>query len=216
MYVSIMGDSISTYEGFNPPDYAVYYNKTNCQKNGLNSVYDTWWAKVNQFLKAYLCVNNSYSGSRVAGLGVSAGCSTHRTSTLHNNSSSPDIILVYLGINDFANGVILQGKDYTCFEQAYDTMLSQLKSHYPRAWIVCGTLMQGRVKANPSWCFPSRNHAFFLEEYNDTIRRVCKKQQCVLADLAALNKKYETLDGAHPTAYGHTEIAQCWISCLKK
>ena len=46
MLVSILGDSISTYSGFNPSGYEVYYNKTMQKLNGLRSVYDTWWAKV--------------------------------------------------------------------------------------------------------------------------------------------------------------------------
>ena len=52
--VSIIGDSISTYEGYNPSGYAVFYDQEMCARNGLKSVYDTWWAKVNQFLHAYL------------------------------------------------------------------------------------------------------------------------------------------------------------------
>ena len=31
------------------------------QKNGLSSIYDTWWAKVNQTFYAYICVTNSDS-----------------------------------------------------------------------------------------------------------------------------------------------------------
>ena len=57
--VSVFGDSISTFNGFNPNGYAVYYDREQQIANGLNSVYDTWWAKVNQALHAFLCVNNS-------------------------------------------------------------------------------------------------------------------------------------------------------------
>lgn len=67
MYVSIIGDSISTYTGYNPAGYAVFYTEENIRNNNLQSVYDTWWAKVNQFLQAFLCVNASYSGSKVSG-----------------------------------------------------------------------------------------------------------------------------------------------------
>lgn len=78
MFVSILGDSISTYNGFNPHGYAVFYDEEMQKRNGLNSVYDTWWAKVNQELRAYLCVNNSYSGSRVSGMDFPAGCCLER------------------------------------------------------------------------------------------------------------------------------------------
>ncbi len=65
-FVSIVGDSISTYEGFIPDGYELFYNREKQLINGLSDVYDTWWAKVNQFLHAYICVNNSYSGTQTA------------------------------------------------------------------------------------------------------------------------------------------------------
>ena len=83
MFVSILGDSISTYSGYNPKEYAVYYDEEMQKRNGLNSVYDTWWAKVNQSLCAYLCVNNSYSGSEVSGQKFPAGCCRERVMHLH-------------------------------------------------------------------------------------------------------------------------------------
>lgn len=42
MLVSILGDSISTYNGYNPNGYAVYYDEEMQIRNGLKSVYDTW------------------------------------------------------------------------------------------------------------------------------------------------------------------------------
>ena len=71
--VSIVGDSVSTFEGYNPQGYAVFYDREMQVRNELNSVYDTWWAKVNQALHAFLCVNNSYSGSKVSGKVFPAG-----------------------------------------------------------------------------------------------------------------------------------------------
>ncbi len=56
MFVSILGDSISTYSGYNPKGYTVFYDAEMQKRNGLYSAYDTWWAKVNQELRAYLCV----------------------------------------------------------------------------------------------------------------------------------------------------------------
>lgn len=59
--VSLIGDSISTYSGYNPEGYSVFYDYHLQQKNGLSSIYDTWWAKVNQTFCAYICVTNSDS-----------------------------------------------------------------------------------------------------------------------------------------------------------
>ena len=65
--VSILGDSISTYEGVsNNTAYnatigenLVYYTE------GLHgvSLHDTWWQQVIDTLDMELCVNNSWSGS---------------------------------------------------------------------------------------------------------------------------------------------------------
>lgn len=211
MHVSILGDSISTYQGFNPVGYAVYYDPVYAKLNGMTTVYDTWWAKVNQFLRAMLCVNNSWAGSMVSGAGFSAAGSPERTSRLHTEQAQPDIILVYMGFNDFAGGVSAEA-----FEEAYEKMLTDLQRNYPRAWIFCGTLMRSCLQDDPGWIFPERVSRASLEEMNGAIRRACRNQGCVLADLAARNVRYETLDGTHPTREGHSTLAQCWVSCLKK
>lgn len=224
LFVSILGDSISTYEGYNPEGYSVFYDKTMQMQNGLSSVYDTWWAKVNQALHAYLCVNNSYSGSKVTGDAFPAASSQIRTSCLHNGQYSPDMILIYIGFNDFGNGVpaakrglkSLFCKDLTCFKDAYEDMLRKIRNNYPNAKIVCGTLMRTVIKENSYWVFPEDYRGIAFEDYNNAIRKSCKKAYCCLADLSALNMRYETLDGTHPTNQGHETIALAWVTCLKQ
>lgn len=58
------------------------------------------------FFDGELLVNNSWSGSRVTKLVGNeglfpSGCSDERTSALHINSVKPDVIIIYLGINDW-------------------------------------------------------------------------------------------------------------------
>lgn len=65
--ISIVGDSISTYEGFNPYGYPVYYKDDRAYDNEISSVDDTWWKQVIDAVDGELCVNNSFSGSLVAG-----------------------------------------------------------------------------------------------------------------------------------------------------
>ena len=216
MFVSILGDSISTYPDFVPAAYSVFYQGENLDLHQMHSVYDTWWAKVNQFLKAYLCVNDSYSGSAVAGLRFPAACSQERINALSSPANTPDIILIYLGVNDFARGYSITGHDTLHFEYAYEAMLQQIKSRYPRSWIFCGTLMEGYIPGQPDFRFSSFQADAPLDAYNDAIRRACRKQNCQLADLAAQQVAYETLDGVHPTKKGHAAIAQCWIHCLSR
>lgn len=221
-FVSIVGDSISTYEGYNPQGYSVFYDREMQRENGLKSVYDTWWAKVNQALHAYLCVNNSYSGSKVSGENFPAAVSEQRMNMLKTKEYSPDYILIYIGFNDFGSGVpisanqIKQGLnlDSVFFEEAYDIMLQKIISRNPQAKVICGTIMRTKIRGIDSWNFPECYAGIGLEEYNDAIRRVVKKNNCIIADISRLDMRYETLDGSHPTVNGHVTIANAWIKCL--
>ena len=232
MLVSILGDSISTYSGYNPKGYEVYYDDIMQMRNGLGSVYDTWWARVNQALGAYLCVNNSYSGSRVSGKDFPAGCCQERIMNLRTSEYRPDLILVYLGFNDFGYGVPVScapqsndGKrNLLYFEDAYYHMLTGLCYFYPNTKIICATLMRTTLQQNIQWDFPDRLGGICIDDYNEAIRRAASNCHVDLADLAKPHLsfknfskqdcRYETLDGAHPTEKGHQTIANEWIRCL--
>ena len=222
LFVSIVGDSISTFEGYNPPGYAVYYDRQMQTINGLEGVADTWWALTLQQLRAYLCVNNSYSGSMVSGEGFPAASDQARTSALANEAQSPDCILIYIGFNDFGNGITVrntgyrlhEGKSPLFFEDAYGIMIDRIKERYPGAAIICGTLMRTKLKYREEWVFPEDFAGVAFEEYNRAIRRTAAEKNVYLADLGALDARYETFDGAHPTKEGHRTIADAWLTCL--
>lgn len=42
---SFLGDSITTLDGFNPPGYSVFYDKSTCLRAGIGGVTDTWWGR---------------------------------------------------------------------------------------------------------------------------------------------------------------------------
>lgn len=222
--VSIIGDSISTYAGFNPNGYAVFYDSQMQKKNNVNSVYDTWWAKVNQALRACLCVNNSYSGSKVTGYDFPSASSELRTGALHTIDYVPDMILIYIGFNDFGNGVPIYDKglrkylkkDMRFFADAYLKMVSDIKRNYPNSTIVCATLMRTYIAGNEQWIFPEHFAGINFEEYNQAIRRVCNKENCILADIGAMGMCCETLDGSHPTDKGHITLSRAWIQSFSQ
>lgn len=234
MFVSRLGDSISTYSGFNPEGYAVFYDEEMQLRNGLNSVYDTWWAKVNQELNAFLCVNNSYSGSMVSGDEFPAGCCRERLMHLHTSEYIPDLILIYMGFNDYGYGVPVRYAPFSndgktnlqCFEDAYYHMLTGLRYFYPNSKIICATLMRTTLKQDCHWQFPDRLCGISIDDYNEAIRRAAAnchigladlaKRHLNFADLAKRDRRYETLDGTHPTARGHQTIAKEWIACLSR
>jgi len=112
---SILGDSISTLEGFHPRGNQVFYDESCRERSGVWEMGDTWWGKVLEFFGGELLVNDSWSGCRVtrpqgAKDAFPAGCSEKRTGKLHIGQVQPDVILVYMGINDWGAGVALEGE----------------------------------------------------------------------------------------------------------
>ena len=210
MYVSVLGDSISTFKGYQPAKYPTFYDAEQPWGHDLSSVCDMWWAQVNRYLRAYICVNNAYSGSTVSGAYPSAS-SPERTGALHLPEQQPDIILIYMGFNDFARGI-----PPAEFEQAYGRMLTQLRQNYPRAWVFCGTLMRTFIRGAEQWVFPEKFGGTPLSAYNDAIRAQCAECSCELAELSGTGLYLETLDGTHPATEGHRTLAQAWIRCLRR
>jgi len=216
MKISILGDSISTYEGYNPRRYAVYYDRDCQRQNHLDDVAKTWWHQVISWMGGALCVNDSYSGSRVSGGAFPSGCSAERI----GNLGDPDAVLIYLGMNDYGYGVPVCSKeggkegDASFFAPAYECMLTGIRERWPKAETYCGTLMMSRMKEYDGWGFPQNYHGNRFEDYNDAIRKACEKSGCTLVDLAALGIRYQSLDGTHPDDVGHGEIADAWIKCL--
>lgn len=218
--VSFLGDSISTYEGYNPPGYAVFYDRDMQIKNGLLSVDDAWWSVVLKAIGAALCANDSYFGSRVSGNAFPAGCYDERIRALKGKDGrNPDIIIVYLGYNDFGYGVPVrsnydlqkESKNMNCFLDAYNEMIAKIKDEYSDADILCGTLLRTGIRDLDNWVFPERFAGIPFEEYNDVIRSVCMYNQVHLVDIAKSGYRCETIDGTHPTKKGHQTLAGAWI-----
>lgn len=210
--ISILGDSISTLTGFNPEGYKVYYSLEKAAKTGVRTMQDTWWGKLIEALDGDLLVDNAWSGSRVTKLPNAkglfpSGCSDERTYGLHIGSVMPDVIIVYLGTNDWAFGA----QD---FYAAYNTMLKKLKTNYPEAEIWCCTLSPTYMVSKPNFKFPYTYPGVHIEEFNEGIRRATAKHGCNLIDLYALGRPYDSVDGTHPTARGMTELAEMMVLAM--
>lgn len=223
---SILGDSISTLDGFNPKGYKIFYTGENCAKSGVIEPKDTWWDKVIGFFGGELLVNNSWSGSRVTKLKgkeqlFPSGCSDERTAALHIHDIKPDVILVYLGTNDWAFGVktgndtrILGEDDNELFDEAYNSMLKKLKMNYPKSEIWCCTLCETYISKHPEFIFPNQYAGTPIEEYNEIIRDAVRRNDCRLVDLYGYQIAYDTIDGSHPTNIGMNTIATMFIRSI--
>ena len=222
---SILGDSISTLAGYNPKGYKVFYNDENCTKTSIFTMSDTWWGNVIDFFGGELLVNNSWSGSRVTKLSNNklfpSGCCDERTSGLHINNVSPDVIIVYLGANDWANGVLLENKEHKThfdneeyFDLAYSSMLNKLKKNYPKAEIWCCTLNSTFMSAQQSFVFPDVYNGSNIKHYNKIITRVAKNYHCKLIDLYSYKIPNDTIDGSHPNINGMKTLATLIIKSI--
>lgn len=217
---SILGDSVSTLEGFNPRGSRVFYDAERREKSGVWEMGDTWWGKVIEFFGGELLVNDSSGGSRVTRPGEEkesylSGCSQRRTGRLHEDDVQPDVILVYLGWNDWVYGVLPEPQDQesgdTCFSLAYSMMLSRLKKNYPQAEIWCCTLPKSCMVSDPAMVFPERYGGIHIREYNHQIVNAALAANVCVADLAAQEIPFDSLDGSHPTAKGMDTLAMLMI-----
>ena len=103
--VSILGDSISTYSGISGVKNPVYPNSS------VASVTDTWWKQVIDALGGEVLKVNASGGSRILsdeyfnGAGIRDGnhaAFRDRCVNLHVGNEKPDVILVFMGTNDFS------------------------------------------------------------------------------------------------------------------
>ncbi len=133
-YISFLGDSITTYEGWsNSTSFntsiggnGVYYNAS----SGL-TVHDTWWKQLIDNNGMRLCVNNSCDASRITEThpdNIPSGY--FRYSNLHNDIKNirPDIIVFFMGTNDIGNGVPLVSTYGPVVEDVPSFKLSLLES----------------------------------------------------------------------------------------
>ena len=218
--VSILGDSISTFQGWIPEGYACFYPDPD---NDIKDVSQTWWMQVIQNTGMRLLVNGSWSASTVCGdsraENSGAGCSSNRSVDLMGNTGTvPDVILVYMGINDFFHSIDLGSFSGTAayrndhyiwdFTEGYELMLQKLQAVYPTSRIYCMTLLESN-----SWEGTSVNaNGNTVEDYNSRIRQVAAAHGVSVIDLrncgiASYELGWHTSDGVHPNRKGAAKIA---------
>ena len=61
----IFGDSYSTFKGYIPEGYEVYYSEEENSETDVRKVEETWWFQVFKEKNFNLMLNNSWSGSTI-------------------------------------------------------------------------------------------------------------------------------------------------------
>lgn len=200
--VSFLGDSVTTFKGYVPSGYAVYYPTGDVQ-----SVSKTWWKQFLNKTGGTLLTNNSYSGSYVSSNGPGS-----LQTRLTGIDAKTDVCLIFMGTNDFGNGVTLGEFDPT--KTTFDT------SQFTDA--VCNTIVQLTTTYPTTkfvWLTPTKRFASGVyavingqtqDVFTNRIIEVCKYYGVEYLDMRGVgltlyNKGKYTGDGSlHPNALGHT------------
>ena len=222
--LSILGDSISTFSGYIPSGNAVFYPRYDVQTVGA-----MWWKKLIDATGMVLDINNSWSGSRVTTTGSTdtAGCMTR----CQNLGENPDIIIVWMGINDFNNETALGTYDGSgdfptatnTFREAYAIMLNKILTKYKQSEVWVCTLPYDEM--NGAVGFPEKNDSGVpLSDYNTAIMDMANLFGVKILDLSKCGLTYQNMDaymgdysaenhtGLHPNVAGHSLIANYAIS----
>ena len=239
--LSILGDSISTFEDVsNNTQYnstiannAVYY-----YSGRSVTLEETWWQQLLDRNQMSLCVNNSWSGSWI----FNQAAWEQRCVNLHNDHTGqkPDVILVYMGTNDYINHIkmdnldgtlgnttllpdsliVSQGDGFTYgtptnIIEAFAVSLHKMKQAYPQAKILVMTPYTYKGLADEK--------GGRLVAMSAQLKALCQKLELECIDLfndSAITfnsaATYTHGDGLHPNAHGMDAITYAVEKALWK
>lgn len=204
-YLSILGDSISSYAGYLTDGCLAGYSSSNDML-----VTDMWWYEMARLTGMNICTVNASGGSGVTNLGDSQYMGNgDRSRHLDSLGKTPDVICILLGINDF-----FQNVNYEQFTVAYEEMIQVIQKEYPNAEIILCNYFElpGPYKAN-------------VDDLNEIIRKIAERYKLKLLDLHGsdissvnaerrfIDYNEKTGDAVHPNAIGQKIIGR-WAAEL--
>ena len=204
--VSLLGDSITTYQDYTP--YPSNYQYPKSSYTDLKSVTQTYWHQLIYQMAddAILEVNSSYTGTCVQNT-TDKGHPGYGFLQRYAELGNPDVILVNGGTNDSWSYKLPVGSlnfslsdddlDTYQFAQAYDKLIRQLKAKYPDARIGC---IIGDAVMDDSYA-----------AYAQVIRSVCDHYSLPYVEVVFANRSASTYDNVHPNSTGMAYMAgQIW------
>ena len=217
---AVLGNSISTYYDYIPTGYAIYYTAAREKDNNLQ-VGDQWWMQLSRMSGLSFLANAAWSGSRVAFdsstlNGIAPFCSDARVKAL-GRAGNPDFIFVLGGTNDWAHSSNIplgeyctkgEYKDSLSFRGAYSLLLHKLTTRYPKARVVCLSILpRGESATQVNAAGWSQNDG------NASIRHIAEQFGQYFIDCSTIPfssnwSKYMISGNLHPTADGFTLMAE--------
>ena len=240
--ISFLGDSITTFNGYIPSGYAHFY-----PRNNITSVEKTWWWQFTKTCGLDILVNASWSGSCVTtsrngssssnSTSAAMGCSNKRIADLAKDGITPDIVICFIGANDFGDNVALgswdggelpaEGKIST-FSEAYALMVSKVMKTYPNAEVFVCTLLEATGSYNGMddvktgtypMAFTRDGATVTLHDYNQKIRKIAEALGANVLDMHSCGITYFNAgsmlgDTLHPNSSGAALMAKKALSEL--
>ena len=147
----IFGDSYSTYKGYIPAGYAVYYSDAECDNTDVRRVEETWWHRLLTDRQLHLVRNDSWSGSTLCNTGYNGDCSRsssfiYRMETLEKEGffrdNQIDTVFIFGCTNDsWANSPL--GED-----KSEEITREDLYAVRPAIWYFLGRLREILPESN--------------------------------------------------------------------
>lgn len=240
--ISVLGDSISSYQGVSVGN--AYYTAAK-----IPSVNSMWWKQLCRITGAEPLVIDAYASSCCAVASASwtssitPGVDDSRCRALHTGSTSsgnridPDIILIAMGLNDFQANVplgawdgheSLASSDTATWRGAYANMLLKIHTEYPDALVFC--LSPWFFVRGSSSVVNMNSGGNTYQDFEDVMREVCNILGGVYIDCSNFGfnrQNYSgstfaivetTTDGSifHPNATGQEILGQCIAAAVRE
>lgn len=153
--VLIFGDSYSTFSGYIPEGYAVYYTDTGHENTDVSRVTETWWHSLLAETDSKLILNDSWSGSTIGYTGYNNSDCSGTSSFIYRlrrmkkegffEQNTVHTVFVFGGTNDSWSNAPLGEMKYADWQEkdlyqvlpAICCFLKTLKDTLPEARIVC-------------------------------------------------------------------------------
>ena len=207
----IFGDSYSTFKGYVPEGYAIYYSENERPETDVTQVSQTWWYQVVEKADLKLVLNNSWSGSTIGYTGYNnTDCSKsssfiYRLWQLIENDffakNQIDTVFVFGGTNDSWSNAPLGEIKYSDWEEkdlfsvlpAVCYFLNLLKETLPQTKIYC--LINTEIKPEIASC----------------MKNACEKYHITPITFNSIDKKC-----GHPTIQGMKNIKDSVLKVMNK
>lgn len=200
--IMIFGDSYSTYEGYIPEGFAVYYSGHRELPPDVFDVKRTWWGRILEKTDSTLVQNNSWSGSTLGNTGYNnTDCSQsssfiYRFEKLWNEGffekNRIDTLFVFGGTNDSWSEAPLGELKLDGIEK------TDLFNVLPAISYFAGTLKERLPDAKIVFIA----NCDIKQEVIDAIRSVCEHYDLTYVGLSNIDK-----ENRHPTELGMEQIA---------